>query len=135
MRTGQSLPWGIGPARLRAGEVRKILARTGGIVALTLAVAACGTSTTVPGAPLNVSALLMGTNAVVVWSPPLSNGGSAITQYIVIPSTGTQVTVPGNAIRATVSGITPGTSVTFTVEAQNANGTGAASKPSAPAAS
>ena len=77
----------------------------------------------------------MGTNAVVVWSPPMSNGGSTITQYIVIPSTGAQVTVPGTAIRATVSGITPGTSITFTVEAQNANGTGAASKPSAPAAS
>ena len=69
------------------------------------------------------------------WTAP-SSGGSAITSYTVTPYIGssaqTPVTVSGSppATTATVTGLTNGTSYTFTVSATNAVGTGPASSPS-----
>jgi hypothetical protein len=90
---------------------------------------------TAPTAPTGVSATGGDGSATVSWTAP-SSGGSAITKYTVTPYVGsaaqTPVTVSGSppATQTTVSGLTNGTSYTFTVSATNAVGTGPASSPS-----
>jgi hypothetical protein len=90
---------------------------------------------TAPGAPTGVSATAGNGSAVVSWTAP-SSGGSVITSYTVTPYIGSTaqapVTVSGSppATTATVTGLTNGTSYTFTVSAANAVGTGPASSPS-----
>jgi hypothetical protein len=72
-------------------------------------------------------------SATVSWTVSASNGGSPITSYKVTPYIGstaqTPVTVTGSppTTSTTVSGLTNGTSYTFTVSATNAIGTGPAS--------
>ena len=89
-----------------------------------------------PGAPTGVSATAGNGSATVSWTAPSNNGGSTITKYTVTPYIGstaqTPVTVSGSppATSATVTGLTNGTSYTFTVSATNGNGTGPASTPS-----
>ena len=91
---------------------------------------------TAPGAPTGVSATAGNGSATVNWTAPSSNGGSAITKYTVTPFIGstaqTPVTVTGSppATSTTVTGLTNGTSYTFTVSATNAVGDGPASSPS-----
>ena len=74
-------------------------------------------------------------SATVSWTAP-SNGGSAITSYTVTPYIGsaaqTPVTVSGSppATSTTVTGLTNGTTYTFTVSATNAVGTGPTLSPS-----
>ena len=90
-----------------------------------------------PGAPTGVAATLTGVNATVSWTPPVDNGGSAITGYTVTPfADGVAqpvITVAGGVTSTTDSGLTPGASYTFTVTATNAvAGSGAASAASAP---
>ena len=82
---------------------------------------------TVPGAPTSVSATAGNASATVTWSPPASNGGSAITGYTITSSGGGTATAGAAATSATVTGLTNGTSYTFTVSATNAVGTGPAS--------
>jgi hypothetical protein len=90
----------------------------------------------VPGAPTGVTATAGNGSATVSWLAPTDTGGSGITSYTVTPFVGstaqTPVTVTGNppATTTTVSGLTNGTSYTFTVSAANANGAGPASAPS-----
>ena len=87
---------------------------------------------TLPGAPTGVTASAGNQSATVSWTAP-NNGGSAITSYTVTPYVGSTaqapVTVTGNppAISTTVTGLTNGTTYTFTVSATNAIGTGPAS--------
>jgi Domain of unknown function (DUF4082)/Domain of unknown function (DUF1929)/Fibronectin type III domain/Glyoxal oxidase N-terminus len=106
-------------------------------VALMFAInAANAFAATVPGAPTGVSASPAGSQALVSWTAPSSDGGSAITSYTitVTPSGGSssQVTVNnGSATSAVVTGLTNNTSYTFTVAATNSVGTGAASTASA----
>ena len=76
-----------------------------------------------PGAPTGVSATSLG---VVSFSAPAENGGSAITSFTVTSSPG-GVTASGASSPITVTGLSDGTSYTFTVTATNAIGTGAAS--------
>src|SRR5215469_2656167 len=90
----------------------------------------------VPGAPTGVTATAGNGSATVSWTAPSNNGGSTITKYTVTPFIGsaaqTPVTVTGSppATSANVSGLTNGTSYTFTVTAANALGAGPASPPS-----
>lgn len=89
------------------------------------------TPATVPGAPTGVTAAAGNASAVVTFSAPASTGGDAITGYTVTASTGPTGTGAGSPI--TVSGLTNGVAVTFTVTATNTVGTGAASSASTPA--
>jgi uncharacterized repeat protein (TIGR01451 family) len=90
---------------------------------------------TVPGAPTGVSAQAGNAGASVAWTAPANNGGSAITSYTVKVlangvATGQTVSAPGSATGATVTGLTNGTSYTFTVSASNVKGAGPDSAPS-----
>ena len=79
-----------------------------------------------PGAPTAVSAIAGNSQATVTFTAPASNGGAAITSYTVTSSPG-GLTGTGSASPITVTGLTNGTSYTFTVAATNGAGTGAAS--------
>jgi len=96
---------------------------------------------TAPAAPVSVGATRGSTSqtVVVTWSPPSSDGGAAITGYVVTSSpAGGTATVPTSACatlvgtttvkcQGTVSGLTNGVAYQFTVAALNSVGTGAAS--------
>ena len=105
---------------------------------------------TLPGAPTGVSATAGLNSAAVSWTAP-SNGGSAITTYTITPyisgvaqnSLASTITGSPPATNTTITGLTGGTTYTFTVTATNAVGTGPAStqsnavtptSPTAPAA-
>jgi titin len=84
---------------------------------------------TAPSAPQTVAGTRGNTAVALTWVAPADNGGTAITSYTVTvaPSAGTVVyptdrTQPG----AAVTGLTNGTSYTFSVVATNAQGTGPA---------
>jgi len=66
-------------------------------------------------------------SALVTFAPPTDDGGAPITAYTITASTGQTTTTPDARTFATVSGLTNGTAVTFTVRAVNAEGTGPAS--------
>ena len=73
-----------------------------------------------PYAPTGLSAAA-GTGSVTLnWSAPSVTGGSSITGYVVTYLT---TTVPVSTTTATLTGLTAGTTYTFTVKTQNANGT------------
>ena len=81
------------------------------------------TPATVPGAPTLVTATAGNQTATVLWSPPLSNGGAVITGYVVT-SAPTGFTCAVSTTSCTFSGLTNGTTYTFTVTATNRVGTG-----------
>ena len=82
------------------------------------------TPATVPGAP-TIGIAYAGTgSATVNFTAPTSNGGAAITSYTVVSSPG-GLTGTGTGSPIVVSGLSNGTSYTFTVRANNAVGNGA----------
>lgn len=89
-------------------------------------------TTGVPAAPTAVTAALgsFAGQASVSWTAPEENGGSPITDYVVTadPDDGTCTTT--GATTCSVSGLTPDSTYSFTVQATNAVGTGPASEPS-----
>jgi cellulose 1,4-beta-cellobiosidase len=98
-----------------------------------------GGNPTVPQPPTIVSATPGNGSVTVKWAAPASDGGSPITGYKLTSSDGKTCTTTGyTTLACQISGLTNGTSYTFTVQAINAFGTSAASAPSAavtPAAS
>jgi hypothetical protein len=81
---------------------------------------------TAPGAPTGVTATPGNKTATVTFVPPTSTGGSAITGYTVIASTGGKKG-SGKGKSIVVKGLSNGTGYTFTVTAKNKIGTGPAS--------
>ncbi len=76
---------------------------------------------TVPSAPLLATATGGQAQASVSWAAPASDGGSPITSYTVTASPGgqTATTANGTTLSATVTGLTNGTTYSFTVHATN----------------
>lgn len=83
-----------------------------------------------PSAPTSVSATSGGNGASkITWIAPTNNGGGDITSYLVSSSGGQ--TCASVTLSCSISGLTNGTSYTFTVKATNSSGASAASSASA----
>jgi hypothetical protein len=109
-------------------QIRAVNSATNPTGAATASVSV--TAVTAPGAPTGVTAVAAGqTTATVSFVPPVSNGGSAITNYRVTASPG-GITATGSGSAITVSGLNSSTAYTFTVTVSNANLTSVASAPS-----
>ena len=83
---------------------------------------------TFPDPPTGVSAVGGNAQAVVSFTIPASNGGSAISNYTVTSNPG-GLTGTGSTTPITVTGLTNGTPYTFTMTATNVIGTGLSSSP------
>jgi hypothetical protein len=90
-----------------------------------------GGGATVPGPPRSVFAVPGNAKATVSWAAPASNGGSAITGYIVTPIKAGSPQTPhvfnSTNTKQTISGLTNGASYKFQIAARNAIGTSATS--------
>ena len=93
---------------------------------LTGTVFAVSALAAVPGAPSKVSAKAGNASATLTWTAPSSDGGAAITGYVIKPSRGPAVRV-GDVTSDTLTGLTNGTAYRFTVAAVNSVGTGPSS--------
>lgn len=87
------------------------------------------TPTAKPSAPLSVSATAGNGSAVVSFAPPASDGGLPL-HYTISASSGPSVTTTDARTSATVTGLTNGRRITFTVTAINPLGASPASAPS-----
>jgi uncharacterized repeat protein (TIGR01451 family) len=86
---------------------------------------------TVPGAPSGVVASPGNASAIVAWTPPSNNGGSTIVSYTITANPGAlSLTVPATLTGANFTGLTNGTTYTFTVHATNSTGNSGESAPS-----
>ncbi len=90
---------------------------------------ASATPSTVPGEPTRVTAKAGNGRAVITFTAPADNGGSPITGYEVTISPGGTV-VTGGTSSITITGLTNGTSYSFTVKAINDAGSSEASEES-----
>lgn len=89
---------------------------------------------TTPTAPLDVTATPGNGQLSVSWSAPASDGGAAVTGYVVTTQPGDHVTtVAGDVTHATIPNLDNGTAYTVTVTATNPAGDSPASAPSAAA--
>jgi hypothetical protein len=113
-------------------RIARFLKKSGAALALvsvmTLLLASCGRGGQ-PDAPAIGTATAGNAQASVIFTPPINDGGAAITSYTVTSNPG-NITAAGVASPITVTGLTNGTSYTFTVTATNIGGTSAPSSPS-----
>jgi hypothetical protein len=86
--------------------------------------------TGLPGAPTDVSASAGNREATISWTVPISNGGYAITGYTVTASPSGLTCNTTGATSCTMTGLSNGTSYTFTVVATNSVGNSASSSAS-----
>jgi fibronectin type 3 domain-containing protein len=84
------------------------------------------TPASVPGAPTNLAATRGNAQVALTWQAPASNGGSPITSYTATASPG-GASCTTATLGCTITGLTNGTTYSFTVTARNAVGTGPAS--------
>ncbi len=84
----------------------------------------------IPGAPTIGTVTPENAEAKVSFTPPASDGGSAITRYTVTSPEDSSINVTGKSSPITVKGLTNGTSYTFIVAAANKFGEGPASNSS-----
>lgn len=73
---------------------------------------------TVPDAPTSVSAVAGNEQATISFSPPINDGGSSIISYTVTSSPG-NISITTSSSPIIFSGLTPGSSYSFTVIATN----------------
>jgi len=86
-----------------------------------------------PGTPKDVTTVAGDTQAIVSWSAPDFSGQSPITGYTVTSNPGTKTCVwVAGPLTCTVTGLTNGTTYTFSVTASSDAGAGSASNASAP---
>jgi uncharacterized repeat protein (TIGR01451 family) len=86
---------------------------------------------TVPGTPTGLVASNGNASAALAWTAPANSGGTLITSYIVTATPGAlKLTVPASQTGVNFTGLTNGTTYSFTVHATNAVGSGAESLPS-----
>ncbi len=83
-----------------------------------------------PGLPTSLGATPSGTSVALSWTAPVSNGGSAITDYVIEYKTNAASTWTtfsdgtSTSTSATVTGLTGSTAYNFRISTVNANGTG-----------
>ncbi|HKY77999.1 MAG TPA: fibronectin type III domain-containing protein [Acidimicrobiia bacterium] len=85
-----------------------------------------------PSAPQNVTATAGDGKVKVTWDPPVSDGGSPITGYIITASRNSsnfKASYGPDATSGVIRSLVNGKTYSVTVVAKNANGTGAASPP------
>ncbi|CDZ78394.1 Fibronectin type III domain protein [Legionella massiliensis] len=86
------------------------------------------TPATRPSAPESVTAAATNAAALLNWTKPTTDGGAAITSYLITPYIGTKaqvaITFKSNALTTTIKGLNNDTAYTFTVSAINAMGAG-----------
>jgi uncharacterized repeat protein (TIGR01451 family) len=86
---------------------------------------------TVPGTPTGLVASIGNGSAALAWTVPANSGGTLITSYTVTATPGAlKLTVPASQTGVNFTGLTNGTTYSFTVHATNAVGSGAESLPS-----
>lgn len=89
-------------------------------------VSGTGTPAAAPAAPASVAVAPGNGSATVTWTPPPSDGGSAVTGYrVTVSPGGATVNLPAGARTHTVSGLANGTTYAFSVTPRNAVGLGA----------
>ena len=97
-------------------------------VTVTPIAGSTGGNSTVPGAPTISSGTAANSSAIVAFTSPLSNGGSAITRYTATcTANGLSTSGTGTASPITVGSLTNSSAYSCTVTATNSVGTGVAS--------
>lgn len=84
---------------------------------------------TTPSAPTNVSATASNSQATITWGAPLLNGGASVAHYTVTSSPGGRTCI-SYTNSCVITGLTNGSTYTFTVAATNSAGTGSISSAS-----
>lgn len=92
--------------------------------------AVSATPRTTPDAPDAPDVTVANHSLVVSWTAPVSDGGAAITQYVVTATAGSSVkTCTTSSLTCTVTGLTNGTEYSVTVSASNVAGSSSDSSP------